>query len=263
MPLSGGYYFPVMQSPASSYPSLDLRGLGAAPDTAAGLGRIYVMSGSGDLFYKDPSGNEIFLGSEVSSSAGYVTGSTNFFVTNTLQVSGVINNSVGHLVLSSSAGSRVTVSGSSLMLSMAGTIGTAAGALTVQGAAGMILNSSIVTLGAASANGVVLTTNGGHLIMSASSATGGTIVAFSSSANFVNKDKPWHINAVNSHLILSSSTGSVIKISGALCPNTVATANLLAGTDSITGSILWDTTTKTLKIYGAEGWCPVLTGAAG
>ena len=55
--------------------------------------------------------------------------------------------------------------------------------------------------------------NSGSLVLS-----GGldSVVAVSSSLVFPNLDKFYHINAVNGHLILSSSVGSTITISGAL-----------------------------------------------
>jgi hypothetical protein len=59
------------------------------------------------------SGNFNVLGNitQNGSALGAVTGSGDFFVTNALSVSGTIKNGVGHLILSSSAGSIVAVSG--------------------------------------------------------------------------------------------------------------------------------------------------------
>lgn len=71
------------------------------------------------------------------------------------------------------------------------------------------------------------------------------------------------ITAQESHLILSSSAGSVIRASGALGTIDLTTATLPANAVILTGSIVWDSTTKTLKVYGSEGWTPILTGAAG
>lgn len=111
MPISGSYYYPGLSKPNSSYASADLRAIGSTPLTN-GNGRLYVLSGTGDLYYLDPAGNSVLVVSDFSSSAGYVTGSTNFFVTNNLSVSGSINNPVGHLILSSTAGSVIAVSAS-------------------------------------------------------------------------------------------------------------------------------------------------------
>lgn len=259
------YYYPVAQVTNSSYKSLDLRGLGAAPDTAGGIGRIYVMSGSGDLFYKDPDGNEIFLGSEISSSAGYVTGSTNFFVTNALQVSGTINNSVGHLILSSSAGSYVRISGA---LRLGG--GNEGVVLTSDDGAGTTLsvfrkdatNRASLWVGNITSDGGSTVTctkvnsgAGTRLILSSSLS----VIAFSSSQEFPNSDRNYHIRAVNSNLILSSSVGSVVAISGALRVFNDTTGSQA---NPPIGSIMFHTTTNQLAVYNGIKWYPLASGTA-
>jgi len=62
----------------------------------------------------------------------------------------------------------------------------------------------------------------GNLILSSSV---NSIVAFSSSQNFVNTDKPYHIRAINSDLILSSSATSIIALSSALDITNVGNKN--------------------------------------
>lgn len=148
MPLSGGYYYPSVsvQSPRDS---LDMRPRATAAVIGNNTGKLYVLSGTDDLYYLDPSGNSMLVASDFSSSAD-VTGSTNFFVLNTLSVSGSIKNGVGPLILSSSAGSTIAVS---------------------------------------------------------------------SSLDFANVDKNYHINAKNSHLILTGAAGAApfrVFISGVL-----------------------------------------------
>ena len=101
-------------------------------------------------------------------------------------------------------------------------------------------------------------TSTGSLILSSS---GGSIVALSASQDFTNTDKTYHIRSVNNHLILSSTIGSVVKVSGALSVDTVATANLLVGADTLSGAIMWDTTRKCLRVYSAEGWVAIATGS--
>lgn len=324
-----GYYYPVAQKPNSSFPSVDLRGVGTAPP-AAGLGRIYVMSASGDLFYKDPSGNEIFLGSELSSSAGYVTGSTNFFVTDLLKVSGTLTNPVGHLILSSTVGSVVSFSASSdfsqvnrnyhirsvnshLILSssigstvaFSGNISVMSGVLLGAGAAAdrvkLASNSTILIVTSdTSSNATILASSyrdaGPTFVLTGDSfdlrqvgkihwgqdgngaagnsrefqlisartvlghgAQSGTL-ALSSSTTGVNG---MTLASLRGHLILSSSEGSTIKLSGALTYQRLTTATLPAAADILTGSIVWDDTRKTMKIYGPLGWTPILTGTAG
>ncbi len=102
MPISGTYYYPVAQKPNSSYPAIDVRGLGDHPSTASGLGRLYMLSSSNDLYFKDPDGNEIVV-----ASAGAGVGSNvfdNVIVSGTATVRGSVVNNAGHLILSSSTG---------------------------------------------------------------------------------------------------------------------------------------------------------------
>lgn len=69
------------------------------------LGTITVTAGPNITI--NTSGQDI----SITGSAGNVTGSTDFFVTNLLKVSGTITNPVGHLILSSTGGSIIAVSG--------------------------------------------------------------------------------------------------------------------------------------------------------
>ncbi|MDP3763675.1 MAG: hypothetical protein Q8Q92_03440 [bacterium] len=245
MPLSGGYYYPGIHNPVSSYPSLDLRGLGAAPATVGGLGRIYVMSGSGDLFYKDPSGNEIFLGSEISSSAGYVTGSTNFFVTNALVVSGSIVNGVGHLVLSSSAGSFVVVSGS---LKASGSSHTITGSLNLfdgidERSVGPYHLRSV-------SDKLILSSSAGSAVYISGNFQASGSHTFTGSVNlFDTLDArgagQYHFRSVSNHLILSSSAGSFVVVSGNL--------SIPSAAGAFTGSVKLDTGTGVLTSLIASG----------
>lgn len=100
----------------------------------------------------------------------------------------------------------------------------------------------------------------GHLILSSSA---GSIVALSASQDFVNTDRLYHIRSVNDHLVLSSSAGSVVRISGALGALDLTTATLPANNVILSGSIVWDSTRKALKIYGPEGWSVIATGTTG
>lgn len=103
MPLSGSYFYPTVNAPNSSYPSVDLRP-SPSPGADSGLGKIYVNN-SEELIYLDPSGGSTNL----SSGGGGGSGSSNVF--DDIYVSGSIIGP-GHLVLSSSVGSVVYVSGS-------------------------------------------------------------------------------------------------------------------------------------------------------
>ena len=97
-----------------------------------------------------------------------------------------------------------------------------------------------------------------HLILSSSI---GSVVALSSSQDFTEADKNYHATAVNSHLILSSSAGSIVKISGAFVPNQQAFATFPAGSDALSGGIVWDTTSKQLFRYGPNGWMALASGS--
>jgi hypothetical protein len=76
-------------------------------------GFIPALSGAVDGYAILRTGSSASWGPVASSGGGGpVTGSDNFFVNQRLTVSGSIINPVGHLILSSSAGSKITVSGS-------------------------------------------------------------------------------------------------------------------------------------------------------
>lgn len=163
-----------------------------------------------------------------------------------------------HLILSSSAGSVITLSGALYVLNGSTLSGTtaidAAGTLALPNLTDNSVNGWITSVGrsllgmtstnntllnaSSAANGTFKFVQGGvegnvllsisntgsisiysgsiahaetHLILSSSK---GSVVAFSSSQDFPNSDKAYHIRAVNSHLILSSSAGGVVAMSG-------------------------------------------------
>ena len=69
------------------------------------------------------------------------------------------------------------------------------------------------------------------------------------------------VTSATAHLVLSSSAGSVIAMSGTLKHDKVDEAALPAGTDSLSGSVLWVDDSKFLVVYGSEGWSRILTGS--
>jgi autotransporter translocation and assembly factor TamB len=150
-----------------------------------------------------------------------------------------ITANASHLILSSSGGSKVTVSG------------------------GLNVTDTSPAIQLAAAGRIKAGTLGGFLV-GHQSTDGRTAILNNADTAIVYFDAA--TNAVvgqTAHLILSSSAGSQVKVSGALTPLRLTTATLLAGTDPLTGSLVWDDTRKTLKIYGPLGWCPILTGTAG
>ena len=265
MPVSGSYYYPQVQVPNSSYPSVDLRGLASSPTTAAGIGRLYVLSGTNDLYYKDADGNVIAIAA--------ATGSAVF---DTIDAN-LVYNSRAHLILSSSVGSRVTISGN-LTIAAKGAITATAGHLVLSSSAGSIVSVSgglnVVGGNLNSPLGTSVITNfaqwtaNGTQIMTLASANGsvginpGTgYLGFSSTAGQGVKHY-----ASTGHLVLSSSTGtgnSIVAISGGLKIGRESTATLPTGADTLTGSIIWDETRKALKVYGPLGWTVVATGTVG
>lgn len=72
-----------------------------------------------------------------------------------------------------------------------------------------------------------------------------------------------HVRANSSHLVLSSSVGSLVRISSALGALNTTTADLPGGDIPVfSGAIMWDTTRKCLRVYSAEGWVAIATGSA-
>jgi hypothetical protein len=241
MPSSGSYFYPGVNKPNSSYPQLDVRGKGEAPPTAAGLGRIYVLSASGDLYYKDPDGNEIVIASVDGGAGANVF--ENIIVSGTATVRGRVTNNAGHLILSSSAGSFVTVSGTLAI--------TTSSSLAISVPSGARFKANL----GASLGGFLIghqSTNGRVAVLNEAE----TAILYLDAATNT-------IAGQTSHLILSSTVGSVIKMSGAIGAHRATTATLPAGAEIMTGTILWDDTRKTMKIYGPQGWTPILTGTAG
>ena len=89
----------------------------------------------------------------------------------------------------------------------------------------------------------------------------GSVVALSSSQDFTNTDKAYHVRSVNNHLVLSSSVGSIITMSGALKVHRQTLASFPTGDDNLSGSLLWDTTSKQLYLYGPAGWQSFASGS--
>lgn len=244
---SGSYYYPVAQSPNSSYPTVDMRGLPTAPPAAAGLGRLFVLSGTDDLYYKDPSGNVVAVAA-ATGSAVYDTIDAN-----------LVYNSRGNLILSSAIGSTIWVSGG---------LGVAGGATFFGGA--NFPNSITLTAG-----GSIIYNTNGHLILSSTQGTvyiSGTLsngsqgvttagnILCGAAVNLNNSITPM-VNGSATNLILTSSNSSRIVVSGSLKLGAVFTAATLpTGLDVVSGSIAYISDKKCFAMYTPEGWMRVLTG---
>jgi len=207
------------------------------------------------------------------SGGGEVTGSTNFFVTNLLKVSGSIANPVGHLILSSSVGSKIVISSSlvtfgNLVINGSNSFSQIDGASTTWGIApsedsaatiafkytgGSLVtgrdaevyfastnvpfsNSALISSKQDVGSGISFATRGsdghhirhsitglGHIFPQSDNAydigTSGSRVRtlyLGTALEFSGAENPHHIKATNSHLILSSSAGSKITVSGSL-----------------------------------------------
>ena len=178
---------------------------------------------------------------------------------------GPLRSDNSHLVLSSSAGSLIAISGAIVFPSE----GPNAANLIARNSH-LILSSTVGSVVALSASQDFPTSDkpwhvravNSHLILS---STVGSVVALSSNLYFPvdAPDQLAHITAVNSHLILSSTLGSVIRASGALGAQDLTTATLPTADVTLSGSIVWDSTRKALKVYGPEGWTVLATGTVG
>jgi hypothetical protein len=187
----GSYFYPVAQKPNSSYPTTDLRGLGSHPATATGIGRLYVLSSSNDLYYKDADGNEVILGSAGGSGENVFD---NVYVSSSLLVKGDTVLS-GNVVV----GGQIYDLNSNLILSSAvGSVIAASGSIDFTN------TDKAYHLRAVNSN----------LILSSSA---GSVIALSGVLDFQNtENKNYTIVNRSGFLILSSSAGSLISISGNL-----------------------------------------------
>ena len=227
MPKSGSYHYPGVQTPNSSYPSVDIRELTSAPSTGDGVGKLYTLSVDKDLYFKDSAGNEIAV-----ASAG--PGSSNVFgdvyVSGTLYASGSIINPEGDLILSSSSntilasGSLVVVPSSGISRVLAPTPATEFG-FYIQGQSRFIIRLATIDLG-----------------LDARILSNRRLLA-------------------SDNLILSSSGGSIIAMSGALKHEKRTAATMPVGSVSMSGAVVWVDDTKTLAVYGPLGWTRILTGS--
>ena len=117
--------------------------------------------------------------------------------------------------------------------SVDGIILNGTGKLILSASNGIIHLSGALDVGLAPDNKAYhLRTLASHLIFSSS---GGSVVALSASQDFVNSDKAYHLRTVNSHLILSSSGGSYVYASGNL---TVEQALLVKGDTVLSGNVV-------------------------
>lgn len=117
--------------------------------------------------------------------------------------------------------------------------------------------------------GIFLST-GGIMKWSGGTLLGGSVAAYtflgrhdSGSIYISGADGRNELMAKNSHLILSSAAGSVVRISGALGAQDLTTATLPANNVILSGALVWDSTRKALKVYGPEGWTVIATGTVG
>jgi len=121
-----------------------------------------------------------------------------------------------HLILSSSAGSLVYVSGSTKVRQNI----TVDGETSLNGA--VEIDDTVTIYDGLFVSGApIQVVNDGPSIESATyhlvlSCSAGSVVSLSASQDFTETDKDYHIRSANSHLILSSSVGSQITISGTL-----------------------------------------------
>jgi hypothetical protein len=163
-----------------------------------------------------------------------------------------------HLILSSSVGSNVHVSGNLSVLGTISSTSTILGSIFVDSAAQVALGNDGLRIG--TADGVLFKNNTTH--------TATTEVAISrllgptSTLQFSGSSGSVCLTTATGHLIMSSSAGSLVRVSSSLGLNKVASSGLPAGNDNLSGSIIWVDDLKTFAIYGPEGWTRITTGSA-
>ncbi len=274
MPLSGSYFYPGINAPNSSYPTLDLRGLDSIPP-AAGLGRLFVLSSSQDLYYEDADGNVVVIAAATGSAVFDNIDATKVFnsrgplvlssslgsiiaVSGALELSDVgafqINARNSHLILSSSAGSTITISGTVLQFTASDGLRLTNGGRSTT-VPNIIPDRSQTGTGiaAAAGNNLCLITNSAVALEVFSQIRTSTSHAINVRSRIFNDA---------GHVIMSSSTaaGSGVRISGTLLTHKEATTTLPAGADILSGGIVFDTTLGCLKVYSNNGWVRILTG---
>jgi len=196
---------------------------------SSSVGSVVAMSASHDLVNVDKTyhiravnGNLI-----LSSSAGSIVAlsSNLYFPVDAPSVSAHIVANNSHLILSSSVGSKVRISGTVSIGETAGSNDTIT--ISHNGTSGFIVGDSGAMFIRAAGVHVDQTGNGtgllnvtkavysslGSLILSSSS---NSTVALSASQDFTETDKAYHVRSVNSHLILSSTLGSIVALSSNL-----------------------------------------------
>ena len=195
-----------------------------------------------------------------------------------------------HLILSSSAGSRIVISGSLIINGITSYTNKSVIELTSSvhsHALILSLRGSPVGIGQNIAGGVntlELTTNDVSLVNQASRIVirGGTNEAdveinsgqSGSITNYVLFDGAnraidllnavsggYHIRSTDSHLILSSSVGSAVRVSSSLGLHKATSTAMPAGSDNLSGSIVWVDNVKQFAIYGPLGWTRITTGS--
>ncbi len=183
-------------------------------------------------------------------------------------VAGRYVNTNQHLILSSSAGSITYVSGT---LRVQQTLSASNGIPLVLDNAGSMVKLS------PSSNGRLLVTNAagndfgwiqfggtsdsfpglqrdsaGLAIITAGLGGYSTLRASTLTAN--------QLRSVEQHLILSSALGGIVAISGTAKFGQYAQASLPAGSDTLSGSMVWVSDKKCFAIYGPEGWQRLSSG---
>lgn len=262
---------------------------------------ITIVNDSGDIAISSSGGG------------GSVTGSGDFFTDNDLAVGGAlavtgalhfpadastpefshIIADTSHLILSSSAGSTVTVSGALkfvdtdeihilsddrlIMSSSVGFVACSGNFFVVSDAgsigARLVNEASTPTNPTVCPNGASATTGvgggGGQVSLIASStealrctnsqALFQLNVVLSSDVDlFINQGS---ITDNSGDLILSSSASSIVSLSSSLKLQHLTEATLPAGSTELSGAVVWLTDTKRAVIYGPEGWNAILTGS--
>lgn len=289
MPISGSYFYPGLSAPNSSYPSVDLRGLDSIPPAAVGVGRIFVLSSSKDLYYEDSDGNVVAIAAATGSavydeidanrvinSRGSLTISSSNGVT---AVSAAIEfpdsrqyhirASNSYLILSSSAGSVIGVSGNldirdtrsneTIIFLRATTGRIISYPNTGTSFQGGINFDSVRTQIYAGGDGAVAAARWTASGMAIGRADPTERLTVSGNINLSDMATA-RIYSNNADLIFSASGNSVIALSGVAKFGQYTQSTLPAANPALSGSIVWVSDKKCFAIYGPEGWQRLSSG---
>ena len=212
MPISGSYNFPFVQTPNSSYPTVDLRTFTGSPGVSSNIAKIFYSGSS--IYSLLADGTLLNLGSSGSSGTSPVTGSDTF-------ATNLVYSPAQHLVLSSSIGSTVAVSGNFKVIGPSPLIYSDTSRLVLSSSAGGVLVSGSLKIASGAFFPMVTPTSTAPSVV-----IDGTVT-----------DMGWGSNAGAGIVCIVNGTARWIHEAGAI-RNSAGTVTLRNATPSLTANIL-------------------------